>query len=41
MRRGLPDDMKAKCLEYTADDMHEVMNEFDKKAIARKIVSVP
>lgn len=34
---GVPDELKAKCMEYTTDDMHEIMNEFEKKAIARKI----
>lgn len=24
----VPDEMKAKCMEYTTDDMHEVMAEF-------------
>lgn len=33
---GCPDEMKAKCLEYTTEDMHEVLKAFDQAAIARK-----
>lgn len=35
---GLPPEMKEKCLEYTEEDMHEVMKAFDEKAIARKSI---
>ena len=35
---GLPEEMKAKCIEYTEKDMHEVMKAFDEKVIARKPV---
>lgn len=35
---GLPEQMKEKCLEYTTEDMHEVMNAFDKKAIERNAI---
>lgn len=34
---GIPDDLKAKCIEFTYEDMHEVMEAFDKVAIARKV----
>lgn len=33
---GIPEDMKAKCIELTPDDMHAVMKEFDKIAHAKK-----
>ena len=33
---GIPDELKAKCLEYTEDDMHETMAAFDKAAIPAK-----
>ena len=33
---GIPEDIKAKCIELTTDDMHAVMYEFDKKAYAKK-----
>lgn len=36
---GLPEEMKAKCIEYTEKDMHEVMKAFDEKAILRKPLS--
>ena len=33
---GIPEDIKAKCIELTPDDMHAVMKEFDKIAHAKK-----
>lgn len=33
---GLPEEMKAKCIEYTREDMHEVMAEFEKVKIPVK-----
>jgi len=33
---GLPEEMKEKCLEYTTEDMHEVMKTFDEKSLKRK-----
>lgn len=33
---GIPEDMKAKCIELTPDDMHAVMKEFDKIAHTKK-----
>ena len=33
---GLPDELKARCLEYTRPDMHEVMKEFDKYQLPAK-----
>ena len=33
---GLPEKMKEKCIEFTTNDMHEVMKAFDEKAILRK-----
>ena len=34
---GVPEDLKAKCIEYTTPKIHEVMKKFDKFAISRKI----
>ena len=35
---GLPEVLKAKCIEYTRPDMHEVMKEFDKYQLPAKRV---
>ena len=34
---GVPEDLKAKCIEYITPKIHEVMKKFDKFAISRKI----
>ena len=31
---GLPDEMKEKCLEYTTEEMHQVLKAFEEKALA-------
>ena len=31
---GLPDEMKEKCLEYTTQEMHQVLKAFEEKALA-------
>lgn len=33
---GLPEELKARCLEYTRPDMHEVMKEFEKHQLPAK-----
>ena len=33
---GLPDEMKEKCLEYTTQEMHQVLKAFEEKALDRK-----
>lgn len=35
---GLPEELKAKCIEYTRADMHEVMKAFEEHQISAKIV---
>jgi len=37
---GLPEEIKQKCLEYTTEEMHKVMSEFDGKMIQRKSTDV-
>ena len=33
---GLPNEFKEKCFEYTTEEIHQVLNEFDKNALLRK-----
>ena len=33
---GLPNEFKEKCLEYTTEEMHQVLKEFDKNSLPRK-----
>ena len=33
---GVPKEFKEKCLEYTTEEMHQVLKEFDKNAFPRK-----
>lgn len=35
---GYPNEIKAKCLEYTTENMHEMIKAFDQKASGRKIL---